>query len=60
MSVTERIQNGYTLFTEEKDIGEHLCNWRVVECSGEKWDIAECSRCGKQRRVLCTFDEDYS
>lgn len=36
--------------------------WRTVDCCGvvDEHDIVECSRCGKQWTVPCSFDEDYS
>ena len=36
--------------------------WRVVDCCGlaDEHDIEECSRCGKQITVACSFDDDYS
>ena len=35
---------------------------RTVDCCGvvDEHDIVECSRCGKQWTVPCSFDEDYS
>lgn len=35
---------------------------RVVDCCGQvdEHDVVECSRCGRQKLVACTFDEDYS
>lgn len=34
-------------------------DWRVVECDN-KWDVLECRHCKRQRKALCTFDEDMS
>lgn len=67
-----RIHGGCSLhatFTPEKCPREtpHLfevrCGpWRCVDCCGvtEDHDIEECARCGRQKTVACTFDEDYS
>ena len=35
---------------------------RCVDCCKETpdMDVIECSRCGQQRTVACTFDDDYS
>lgn len=41
----------------------HCCpEPRTVDCCGvvDEHDIVECSRCGKQWTVPCSFDEDYS
>ena len=34
-------------------------DWKVVECDND-WDTLECQRCHRQRRVRCTFDEEFS
>jgi hypothetical protein len=44
----------------EKDIGPHLCHWRVVKCDRSDWDICECSKCGRQERFRCDFDDEYN
>jgi len=31
----------------------------IIYCDGENWDIARCPRCGEERIVPCTFDDDY-
>ncbi len=31
----------------------------VIYCNGGDWDIARCLKCGEQRVVRCTFDDDY-
>jgi Neuraminidase (sialidase) len=59
----ERVHSSTSLHDSEKP---ELCSdgkhdmWRVVKCDGSKFDTVECSRCGKQKTVACTFDEDYS
>ena len=39
----------------------HDCSayYRTVACADER-DVVECSKCGKQREVRCTFDEECS
>lgn len=58
----ERITGGYSLHTQEDPSqcpeGTHL-RWREVYCDGD-WDVIECSRCGQQKRVPCTFDDEYA
>lgn len=63
---TERIRGGYSLHDEHKP---ELCksdegcgSWRCVDCCGveDERDVIECARCGKQRSVRCSFDEDFS
>lgn len=54
-----RIKNAYTLFDRETDIGEHHHQWRTVECDGDT-DTVECSRCGRQTTMRCSFDEDFA
>ncbi len=39
--------------------GGHLYPLKVIECDGET-DTLECQRCGKQKKVRCNFDEEYS
>lgn len=63
--MTDRITGGYSLFPDHRP---ELCKTpfepcgqaRVVECDGGDWDVVECSKCGKQYRARCTFDDDYS
>lgn len=31
----------------------------IIYCDGRDWDIARCRRCGMEKIVRCTFDEDY-
>lgn len=31
----------------------------IIYCDGGDWDIARCPRCGSERVVRCTFDDDY-
>ena len=31
----------------------------IVFCDGGDWDIARCLKCGAQKIVRCTFDDDY-
>ena len=61
-----RIVGGHSIHAEEKP---ELChsdsqcgNWRCVSCCefAPDVDIIECSRCGKQRKTRCNFDEEYS
>lgn len=41
---------------------QHCPEPRTVDCCGvvDEHDIVECSRCGRQWTVPCSFDEDYS
>ncbi len=32
----------------------------IIFCDGGDWDIARCCRCGKEKIVRCTFDDDYN
>ena len=32
--------------------------YREIACDGDT-DVLECSRCGRQRLAVCTFDDDY-
>lgn len=59
----KRVRNELSLFNEHRP---ELCkpsepcgHARVIECDGET-DVIECSKCGKQRKALCSFDDDYS
>jgi hypothetical protein len=56
----ERIAGGHSMHEAEKDIGPHLCHWRVVKCDRSDWDICECSKCGRQERFRCDFDDEYN
>lgn len=31
----------------------------IVFCDGGDYDIARCTRCGEEKIVRCTFDDDY-
>ncbi len=62
-----RIVGGCSLHdTEKPELCQkhlHRCpEPRTVDCCGvvDEHDIVECSRCGKQWTVPCSFDEDYS
>lgn len=62
-----RIVGGCSLHDAEKPelCQKHLQRCpepRTVDCCGvvDEHDIVECSRCGKQWTVPCSFDEDYS
>jgi hypothetical protein len=62
--MTPRITR-YSIWPEEhpelcKPTTEPCGEARIVQCDGDDWDIAECSKCGKQYKTRCTFDEDYS
>jgi len=61
----ERIKGGYSLHDKEKpELCQHGIHghWRVVDCckQEEDRDVIECSRCGKQKQVACSFDDDMS
>lgn len=34
-------------------------NWRTIVCDNEN-DVCECSICGKQKVMICNFDDDFS
>ena len=61
----ERITGGYSIHETEKP---ELCKKpfepcgtaRVIDCCGVEpdRDIVECSKCGKQKMVKCSFDDD--
>ncbi|WP_438396389.1 hypothetical protein [Caballeronia sp. DA-9] len=61
----ERVVGGFSLWPEERP---ELCNKgiercgeaRCVACDGGDWDVVECSKCGKQKKVRCTFDDDFA
>ena len=61
-----RVVSEYSLWPEEhpelckRTQGEPCGEARCVQCDGGDWDVVECSKCGKQKTVPCTFDEDYS
>jgi hypothetical protein len=59
-----RVDSEYSHWPEEHPelcvSGESCGEARCVKCDGGAWDVVECSKCGKQRTVPCTFDEDYS
>ncbi len=31
----------------------------IIYCDGGDWDIARCTKCGEEKVVRCTFDDDY-
>lgn len=31
----------------------------IIYCDGGDWDIARCQRCGSEKIIRCTFDDDY-
>lgn len=31
----------------------------IIYCDGGDWDIARCTRCGEEKVVRCTFEDDY-
>ena len=62
-----RIKGGCSLHDAEKPAlcQKHLQRCpepRTVDCCGvvDEHDIVECHRCGRQWKVPCNFDEDYS
>jgi hypothetical protein len=64
--INGRIVGGCSLHDAEdatKCNGYKCGPWRVVECgghAGEDRDIVECATCGKQKKVACDFDEEFS
>lgn len=53
----KRANTKYSLFsTDSPNAGQCVHTWRVIACDGTEEDVVECSRCGRQRVVKCTFD----
>ena len=42
--------------------GKNCDSWTLVDCceAEEDRDVIECTRCGEQRSVKCSFDSDFS
>ena len=44
------------------DVSPDECNHNysfIVFCDGNDYDIARCPKCGDEKVVRCTFDDDY-
>lgn len=62
-----RIVGGYSDHAAEdaekaKVCGQEGHSWRCVDCCGVERDrdILECTNCGRQKSVSCSFDEDFA
>jgi hypothetical protein len=46
---------------DEQTRADAMCvhSWRVVACDSDT-DVLECSRCGRQKLVPCSFDDDMA
>jgi hypothetical protein len=62
-----RIVGGYSTHDRHKpDLCDPMTGrcgpWRCVDCCGveDDRDIEECQKCGKQKSVRCSFDDDFA
>jgi len=60
-----RVTGDFSLHAEHKPdlcTGDKCGPWRVVDCCKrhEDMDVVECAKCGLQKVVGCSFDEDMS
>jgi len=66
LSFEPRIRGGYSLHSEHRPelciepCQRHIA--RVVDCckADPDRDVIECPKCGEQRSVPCSFDEEFS
>ena len=46
----------------QQPIQQVLCvhDWWLTDCDGGDWDTLTCIKCGKEKTVRCSFDDDMA